>query len=87
MYTPSHFTAVLLFALFASVVFGITQRSEPRAMVRYGIYCFSLFIARNHRGQLADVAHQSLDIRQPRNSASPTTWHRSDAAPCTPAAW
>ena len=44
MYTPSHFTAVLLFALFASVVFGITQRSETRAMVRYGIYCFSLFV-------------------------------------------
>ncbi|HVC91638.1 MAG TPA: hypothetical protein VND66_13565 [Acidobacteriaceae bacterium] len=44
MYTPSHFTAVLLFALFASVVFGITQRSETRAMVRYGVYCFSLFV-------------------------------------------
>ncbi len=44
MYTPSHFTAVLLFALFASVVFGITQRSETRAMVRYGLYCFSLFV-------------------------------------------
>ena len=40
MYMPSHFTAVLLFALFASVVFGITQRSETRAMVRYGVYCF-----------------------------------------------
>jgi hypothetical protein len=44
MYTPSHFTAVLLFALFTSVVFGITQRSETRAMVRYGIYCFCLFV-------------------------------------------
>lgn len=44
MYTPSHFTAVLLFALFASVVFGITQRSEIRAMIRYGVYCFSLFV-------------------------------------------
>ncbi|MES2219701.1 MAG: hypothetical protein V4587_01895 [Acidobacteriota bacterium] len=44
MYTPSHFTAVLLFALFTSVVFGITQRSETRAMIRYGIYCFCLFI-------------------------------------------
>jgi hypothetical protein len=40
---PSHFTAVLLFALFASIVFGITQRSEPRAMMRYGVYCFVLF--------------------------------------------
>jgi len=45
MYMPSHFTAVLLFALFASVVFGITQRSETRAMVRYGVYCFFLFVA------------------------------------------
>lgn len=44
MLTPSHFTAVLLFATFASVVFGITQRSTPRAMVRYGVYCWVLFV-------------------------------------------
>jgi hypothetical protein len=44
VFTPSHFTAVLLFAVFASVVFGITQRSEPRAMVRYGLYCWVLFV-------------------------------------------
>jgi hypothetical protein len=44
MFTPSHFTAVLLFALFTSVVFGITQRSEARAMIRYGVYCFCLFV-------------------------------------------
>lgn len=44
MYTPSHFTAVLLFALFASVVLGITQRSEPKRMVRYGVYCFGFFV-------------------------------------------
>lgn len=42
---PSHFTAVLLFALFASVVFGITQRNTPQRMLRYGIYCFVLFVA------------------------------------------
>ena len=42
---PSHFTAVLLFALFASVVFGITMRDTPRRMIRYGIYCFVLFVA------------------------------------------
>jgi hypothetical protein len=42
-FAPSHFTAVLLFALFASTVFGVTQRSEPRAMFRYGLYCFVLF--------------------------------------------
>jgi hypothetical protein len=40
----SHFSAALLFAVFASVVFGITQRSEPREMVRYGLYCLSLFV-------------------------------------------
>jgi hypothetical protein len=43
-FAPSHFTAVVLFAGFASVIFGITQRSEPKAMVRYGVYCFVLFL-------------------------------------------
>ncbi len=42
---PSHFVAVLLFALCASVVFGITQRETPRSMLRYGAYCFILFVA------------------------------------------
>lgn len=40
----SHFTAALLFALFASVVFGITQRSGVRDQVRYGLYCFCMFV-------------------------------------------
>lgn len=44
MLAPSHFTAVLLFATFASVVFGITQRSTARAMIRYGLYCWTLFV-------------------------------------------
>jgi len=44
VFTPSHFTAVLLFATLASVVFAITQRSEPRAMVKYGLYCWVLFV-------------------------------------------
>ena len=43
MFRPSHFTAVLLFALFASIVFGITMRDTPKSMVRYGVYCFLLF--------------------------------------------
>jgi len=43
VFTPSHFTAVLLFATFASVVFGITQRNAPRTMIRYGLYCWILF--------------------------------------------
>jgi hypothetical protein len=34
---------VLLFALFASTVFGVTQRETPRKMLRYGAYCFVLF--------------------------------------------
>ena len=40
----SHFTAAVVFALCASTVFGITQRNNPRDMVRYGAYCFSLFV-------------------------------------------
>jgi hypothetical protein len=41
---PSHFLCVLLFALLASTVFGITQRETPRRMLGYGVYCFVLFI-------------------------------------------
>jgi hypothetical protein len=44
IFAPSHFSAVLLFATFASVVFGITQRSTPRMMFRYGLYCFGMFV-------------------------------------------
>lgn len=42
--TITHFEAVLLFSLFTSVVFGITQRSEPRMMIRFGAFCFGLFV-------------------------------------------
>jgi hypothetical protein len=41
---PSHFFAVVLFALFASTVFGITMRETPPKMFRYGAYCFVLFV-------------------------------------------
>ena len=44
IYRPSFFAAVLLFAFFASVVFGITMRETPRRMIRYGIYCFVIFV-------------------------------------------
>jgi hypothetical protein len=44
-FTPTHFTTVLLFATFASIIFGITQRSTPKAMVRYGAYCWVMFVA------------------------------------------
>ena len=41
----SHFTALLLYAFFASIVFGITQRSTTRSMVRFGALCFGGFLA------------------------------------------
>ena len=44
MLKPSHFTAVVLFALCASIVFGITMRDTRPRMIRYGAYCFSLFV-------------------------------------------
>ncbi len=40
----SHFSAALVFAICSSVVFGITQRNTPKEMVKYGVYCFSLFL-------------------------------------------
>ncbi len=40
----SHFNAALLFALCASIVFGITQRNDSKEMVKYGAYCFVMFI-------------------------------------------
>ena len=40
----SHFSALLLYAFFASVVFGITQRANPRQMIRFGAICFGGFV-------------------------------------------
>jgi hypothetical protein len=40
----THFSAMLLFALCVSVVFGITQRAEPRMMARFGAFCFVLMV-------------------------------------------
>jgi len=42
--TLNHFSAAAVFALFASVVFGITHRENTRDMVRYGLYCFAMFL-------------------------------------------
>jgi hypothetical protein len=42
--TLNHFSAAAVFALFASVVFGITHRDSTREMIRYGIYCFAMFL-------------------------------------------
>jgi hypothetical protein len=40
----NHFSAALVFALFASIVFGITHRETTRDMVKYGLYCFVMFL-------------------------------------------
>ncbi len=40
----SHFNAAVIFAVFASVVFGITQRNVAREQIRYGLYCFVMFV-------------------------------------------
>jgi hypothetical protein len=40
----SHFSAAVMFGVFASVVFGITQRNSPRDQFRYGLYCFAMFV-------------------------------------------
>ena len=40
----SQFSALAVYAFFASIVFGITQRSEPKMMIRFGAYCFALFL-------------------------------------------
>ncbi len=40
----THFSAALVFALIASNVFGITHRDTARDMIRYGLYCFAMFL-------------------------------------------
>ncbi|MGD0825957.1 MAG: hypothetical protein ABR908_15325 [Terriglobales bacterium] len=40
----SHFSAAVVFALFTSIVFGITQRNSTVEQVKYGVYCFVLFV-------------------------------------------
>jgi hypothetical protein len=40
----SHFSAAVVFALFTSIVFGITQKNTPKDMVTYGLYCFAMFV-------------------------------------------
>lgn len=42
--TLNHFSAAVIFALFASIVFGITHRENTREMVRYGLRCFAYFL-------------------------------------------
>jgi hypothetical protein len=40
----SHFSAAVVFALFASVVFGITQKNSTTEQVKYGLQCFAMFV-------------------------------------------
>jgi hypothetical protein len=40
----SHFAAAVVFAFFASIVFGITHRDTPREQFRYGVKCFLFFV-------------------------------------------
>ncbi len=40
----SHFGAAVLYALFASVVLGICFKQTTREMLRYGAYCFAMFV-------------------------------------------
>jgi hypothetical protein len=40
----SHLSAALLFALFTSVVFGITSRNSDRGRLLYGLWVFGLFV-------------------------------------------
>jgi hypothetical protein len=43
-FTLSHFAAAVVFAVFASTVFGITQKNTPNEQLRYGLYCFAMFV-------------------------------------------
>ena len=40
----SHFSAAVVFALFASIVFGITQKNSTMEQLKHGLYCFALFV-------------------------------------------
>ncbi|MGA3195104.1 MAG: hypothetical protein ABSD39_08880 [Terriglobales bacterium] len=40
----SHFSAAVVFALFTSVVFGITQKNTVKEQLNYGLYCFAMFV-------------------------------------------
>ena len=42
--TLNHFSAATVFALFTSIVFGITHKETARDMVRYGLHCFAMFL-------------------------------------------
>ena len=61
--TLNHFSAAAVFALFASIVFGITHRETTREMVRYGLYCFAMFLRRSAGRGLGDVGVAKIVVR------------------------
>ncbi len=40
----SHFLIALLFALFTSVVFGVTSKDTNRERLLYGLWVFAIFV-------------------------------------------
>ena len=40
----SHFETAILFALFTSVMLGITTKKTDRERIRYGVQCFAYFL-------------------------------------------
>jgi len=40
----THFSAAVVFALFASIVFGITQKNTAKDQFNYFLYCFGMFV-------------------------------------------
>ena len=61
MFRPSHFAAVVLFALFASVVFGITQRETPRAHDPLRNLLLCALRGLGNRAQLGHVPDRTLN--------------------------
>jgi hypothetical protein len=41
----THFETAILFALFTSVILGITTKKTDQERIRYGVQCFGYFIA------------------------------------------
>ena len=60
MFSPSHFASVLLFALFASVVFGITQRETPQPHVSLRRLLLHPVCGIGDRAELGDVPDRAL---------------------------
>jgi len=42
--TISHFSAVVLFSLFTSVVLGVVTKRTDRERIEYGVYTFGCFL-------------------------------------------